>query len=210
MDENARAEPSAWAQSRPHFVHTAARIGCPACPVLSHADRPQHLCWSGMRPHWPPLSVRGCALRCARRRTLLDRRRGGVLLGANRSRKYAARLAQFSGKAKWTTCGAIPLALRRAHRASRSSGQLSSSRTHVAQRTRHSGESRNCGVRAATRPRLRIEEAGVRGGRRPDSATRETELATKSTPPVPPYGGRSSRRSRRSSENSRSFERHRL
>jgi hypothetical protein len=27
------------ARSRPRFVHTAARTGCPACPRLSHADR---------------------------------------------------------------------------------------------------------------------------------------------------------------------------
>jgi hypothetical protein len=39
------------ARSRPRFVHTAARIGCPACLLLSCADRPQGLYWSGMRPH---------------------------------------------------------------------------------------------------------------------------------------------------------------
>ncbi len=45
------------ARSRPRFVHTAARTRCPACPLLSYADRPQRLYWSGIRPHWPLLSI---------------------------------------------------------------------------------------------------------------------------------------------------------
>ncbi len=116
MDENARAELSAWVQSRPPFVQTAARIGCPACPVLSHADRNTCAGAGCVRIGHRYLS-RGCALRCAWRRTLLLPQRGWW--SASRGRplpQYAARLAQFSGKAKWTTCGAVPLALRRAHR----------------------------------------------------------------------------------------------
>ena len=42
---------------RPRFVHTTARSECPACPHLSYADRSHRLYWSGIRPHWPLLSI---------------------------------------------------------------------------------------------------------------------------------------------------------